>query len=80
MMCNVLAPLHSSLTLSDLKDEWKTFCNYMKVQSAKQECPTAKVLMQKLASQGHDLADTFPCLSKVSKIILVYPLGTASVE
>ena len=75
-----LASLHSSLTLSDLQDEWKTFHNYMKVQSTKQECPTAKVVMQKLASQGDDLADTFPCLSKVSKIILVCPLGTASVE
>ena len=75
-----LASLHSSLTLSDLQDEWKTFRNYMKVQSIKQECPTAKVVMQKLASQGDDLADTFPCLSKVSKIILVCPLGTASVE
>ena len=36
--------------------------------------------MLKLASQGDDLADTFPSLSKVCKIILVCPLGTASVE
>ena len=39
-----LASFHSSLTLSDLQDEWKTFRNYMKVQSTKQECPTAKVV------------------------------------
>ena len=65
---------------ADLQDEWKTFHHYLKVQSTKQECPTAKMVMQKLASQGDDLADTFPYLSKVSKIILVCPLGTASFE
>ena len=75
-----LASLHSSLNVSDLQDEWKTFRNYLKVQASKQECPTAKLVLQKLASQGGDLADAFPSLSIVSKTILVCPLGTASVE
>ena len=75
-----LASLHSSLNVSDLQDEWKTFRNYLKVQASKQECPTAKLVLQKLASQGGDLACAFPSLSIVSKIILVCPLGTASVE
>ena len=52
----------------------------LKVQASKQECPTAKLVLQKLASQEGDLADAFPSLSIVSKIILVCPLGTASVE
>ena len=34
-----LASLHSSLNVSDLQDEWKTFRNYLKVQASKQECP-----------------------------------------
>ena len=52
----------------------------LKVQGSKQECPTTKLVLQKLASQGGDLADAFPSLSIVSKIILVCPLGTASAE
>ena len=75
-----LASLHSSLNVSDLQDEWKTFRNYLKAQASKQECPTAKLALQKLASQGGELADAFPSLSIVLKIILVCPLGTASVE
>ena len=75
-----LASLHSTLSSSDLQDEWKTFRNYLKVQAAKDDCPSTKTVIQKLASQGHDLADTFPQLSLLSKIILVCPLGTASVE
>ena len=50
-----LASLHSSLIVSDLQDEWKTFRNYLKVPASKQECPTAKLVLQKLASQGGDL-------------------------
>ena len=75
-----LTSLHTSLSTSDLQDEWKTFRNYLKVQAEKEKCPNATTIMQKLASQGDDLADTFPQLSLLSKIILVCPLGTASVE
>ena len=50
-----LASLHSSLNVSDLQDEWKTFRNYLKVQASKQECPTAKLVLQKLASQGGEV-------------------------
>ena len=75
-----LASLHSSLIVSDLQDEWKTFWNYLKVQASKQECPTAKLVLQKLASRGGDLADAFSSLSIVSTITPVWLLGTASVE
>ena len=75
-----LASLHSSLSLSDLQDEWKTFRNYVKVQAGKKPCLSGKDILQNLAAHGHDLADTFPQLSLVAKIILVCPLGTASVE
>ena len=75
-----LASLHSSLSLSDLQDEWKTFRNYLKVQAEKKPCFSGKDILQKLAAHDHDLADTFPQLSVVAKIILVCPLGTASVE
>lgn len=75
-----LASLHSSLSRDDLLDEWKTFRNYLKVQATKDRSPGTKIIMQKLASKGDDLADIFPYLSLVSKIILVCPLGTASVE
>ena len=40
----------------------------------------ANLVLQKLASQGGDLADAIPSLSILSKIILLCPLGTASVE
>ena len=62
--------------ISDLQDEWKTFRNYLKVQASKQGCPTAKLVLHKLASQGGGLS--FP--SNSFKIILVCPLDTASVE
>ena len=75
-----LSSLHSSISTSDLLDEWKTFRNYLKVQATKDECPGTKTILQKLALQGGDLADTFPQLSLLAKIILVCPLGTASVE
>ena len=75
-----LASLHSSLSLSELQDEWKTFRNYLKVQAGKKPCLSGKDILQKLAAQNQDLADTFPQLSMVAKIILVCPLGTASVE
>lgn len=74
-----LSSLHSSISTSDLLDEWKTFRNYLKVQATKDECPGTKTILQMLASQG-DLADTFPQFSLLAKIILVCPLGTASVE
>lgn len=77
-----LATLHSCLSLSDLQDEWKTFRNYLRVQAGKSdlERPCAKEILQRLAAQNVDLADTFPLLSTVARIILVCPLGTASVE
>ena len=75
-----LASFHSSLSLSDLQDEWKTFRNYLKVQAEKKPCFSGKDILQKLAAHDHDLADTFPQLSMVAKIILVCPLGTVSVE
>ena len=58
-----LASLHSSLSLSDLQDEWKTFRNYLKVQAEKKPCFSGKDILQKLAAHDHDLADTFPQLS-----------------
>jgi len=56
------------------------FCNYLKVQAGKEPCLSGKDILQKLGTRAHDLADTFPQLSIVAKIILVCPLGTASVE
>ena len=73
-----LASLHSSLNVSDLHDEWKTFRNYLKVQHQ-----IKNVQLQNLYCRNwllKDLADAFPSHSIVSKIILVCPLGTASVE
>ena len=52
----------------------------LKVQAEKKACFSGKDILQKLAAHDHDLADTFPQLSIVAKIILVCPLGTASVE
>ena len=79
-----LASLHSSLSLSDSQDEWKTFRNYLKVQAEKKPYFSGKdilqIILQKLAAHDHNLADTYPQLSIVAKIILVCPLGTASVE
>jgi len=75
-----LSSLHHSLCLSDLRDEWKTFYNYLKLQSSKENCPNGKEILQKLAANSSDLGDAFPQLSTASKIILVCPLGTASVE
>ena len=75
-----LTSLHSSLALSELQDEWKTFRNYLKVQAWKEPCLSGKDILQQLAARNHDLADTFPQLSIAAKIILVCPLGTASVE
>ena len=75
-----LASLYSSLSQSDLQDEWKMFCNYLKVQAGKEPCLSGKDILQKLGTCAHDLADTFPQLSTVAKIILVCPIGTASVE
>ena len=45
-----LASLHSSLNVSDLQDEWKTFQIYLKLQA--KECPTAKLVLQKMAFNG----------------------------
>lgn len=75
-----LASLHHSICLSDLKDEWKTFYNYLKMQSIKEECPSGNEILQKLAAKSGDLGEAFPQLALVSKVILVCPLGTASVE
>ena len=75
-----LSSLHHTLCLSDLKDEWKTFYNYLKLQSSKDNCPSGNEILQKLAANSGDLGDAFPQLSTVSKIILVCPLGTAFVE
>ena len=77
-----LATLRSFLPLSDLQDEWKTFRNYLRVQAGKSdlERPCAKEILQKLAAQESDIANTFPLLSTIARIILVCPLGTASVE
>ena len=75
-----LASLDPTISLSDLQDEWKTFRNYLKVQAQKEISATGKEILQKLATQDGDLADTFPQLSMVAKIIMVCPLGTASVE
>ncbi|XP_065907811.1 zinc finger MYM-type protein 1-like [Dysidea avara] len=72
--------IHSNLCLSDLKDEWKTFYNYLKLQSSKDNCPSGNEILQKLATNSGDLGDAFSQLSTVSKIILVCPLGAASVE
>ena len=47
----------------------------------KQVKPSGKEILQKLAAEHHDLAETFPNLSMIAnKIILVCPLSTASVE
>ena len=66
--------------VSDLQDEWKTFRNYLKVQASKQECPNCKTC---IAETGFSRGWSCRCLSSLSivlKIILVCPLGTASVE
>ena len=75
-----LASLHSTICHAELHDEWKTFRNYLKVQAKKECCMSGKEVMEKLASESDDLALTFPELSKVARIILVCPLGTATVE
>ena len=61
-----LASLHSSLSLPDLQDEWKTFRNYLKVQAEKKPWFSGKDILQKLAAHDNDLADTFPQLSVVA--------------
>ena len=58
----------------------ENFFNYLKLQSSKENCPSGKEILQKLAANSSDLGDAFPQLSTASKIILVCPLGTASVE
>ena len=55
-----LASLYSSLSQSDLQDEWKMFRNYLKVQAGKEPCLSGKDILQKLATRAHDLANTFP--------------------
>ena len=46
-----LSSLHHSLCLSDLKEEWKTFYNYLKLQSSKDNCPSGNEILQKLAAE-----------------------------
>ena len=50
------------------------------MQSIKEECPSGNEILQKLAAKSGDLGEAFPQLALVSKVILVCPLGTASVE
>ena len=56
--------LYEHLTVSsyDVQDEWKTFRNFLKVQSSKQVKPSGKI-----ATEHHDLAETFPNLSMIVK-------------
>ena len=56
-----LVLLYPTLALSDLQDEWKTFCNYLKVQAKRNDSPSGKAIL----AVHNDLADIFCQVSQV---------------
>ena len=78
-----LADSHSLLTdkKSNLEREYKCFRNYLSSQTHPSEtAPTATDIMKKLAQPESILSESFPILSSAAMLLLLCPIGTASVE